>query len=76
VCTITDNGIGREKSAELNKGRTKKSLATSITEERIELLSKSLGERVTFSISDLTNETGEATGTKVVITFPHLVADD
>ena len=76
VCTIEDNGIGREKSAELNKGRNKKSLATSITEERIELLSQSLGERVSFSISDLKNESGAATGTKVVITFPHLVADE
>jgi len=76
VCTIEDNGIGRKKSAELNVGKNKKSLATSITKERIELLSKSLGERVTFSIVDLENDMGEAMGTKVVITFPHLVSDE
>ncbi len=76
VCSIKDNGIGREKSAELGVNSTKKSLATSITKERIELLSKSLGERVTFSIIDLKTASGEAAGTKVTITFPHLEAAD
>ncbi len=76
LCTITDNGVGRKKSGELNAHRNKTSLATSITEERIDLLAKSLGERVIFTITDLFSKTGEATGTEVVISFPYLSEDE
>jgi ligand-binding sensor domain-containing protein/two-component sensor histidine kinase len=75
-CRITDNGVGREKSRALNAKRGKRSLATSITEERIELLSKSLGKPVRFQITDLTDSKGEAAGTEVLITFPQLANDE
>ncbi len=76
LCMIRDNGVGREKSRELNAKRGKSSLATSITEERIALLSKSLGQPVSFEIVDLKDEAGTATGTEVRITFPQLASDE
>ncbi len=75
-CSIRDNGVGREKSRELSAKRGKSSLATSITEERIALLSKSLGKPVRFQINDLQNDNGEAAGTEVIITFPQLASDE
>ena len=74
--TIQDNGVGRARSAEINAKRGKKSLATSITAERIDLLSKSLGAPVSFSITDLKDENGNATGTRVVLSLPQLAADE
>jgi hypothetical protein len=76
VCTISDNGIGRVKSAEINAGKPKKSLATAITRERIDLLERSRGERVKFEIIDLQDASGEASGTRVVIHFPLIIPDE
>ena len=76
LVTIEDNGVGRQKTAELNAKRGKTSLATSITAERIDLLSKSLGQPVTLTILDLTDESGQPNGTRVTISFPMLADDD
>ena len=74
--TIEDNGVGRAKSAEINASRSKKSLATSITQERINLLSKTLGRPVTFEVKDLVDADGKPLGTRVRISMPHLAADE
>ena len=58
-----------------HKNKDKQSLATSITQERIELLTKSLGAPVNLSIEDLKDEQGEAMGTRAVISFPHVEPD-
>lgn len=76
ICTIEDNGIGRAKSAEINAKKGKKSLATAITQERIELLAKSRGDKVDFSITDLINPDKSPAGTCVVVVFPLLLTDD
>jgi ligand-binding sensor domain-containing protein len=76
LVTIEDNGVGRQKTAELNAKRGKTSLATSITAERIDLLSKSLGQPVSLTILDLTNESGQPSGTRVTISFPMLAEYD
>jgi ligand-binding sensor domain-containing protein len=70
--TIEDNGVGRQRAAELNAKRGKTSLATSITAERIDLLSKSLGQPVTLTIKDLHAENGLPSGTRVILSFPML----
>ena len=75
VCEVTDNGVGRQKSAELNQNKGNQSLATSITQERIDLLTKSLGAPVKLEIIDLKTEKGAAAGTKAVISFPHVEHD-
>jgi tetratricopeptide (TPR) repeat protein len=72
VLEIEDDGIGREKSAELRRQFDKdhKSLATSITQERIKVINKKLKNKITLEIIDLKDETGEARGTRVVFGVP------
>ena len=72
LCEILDNGIGREKSAMLNKNKTKKykSLGTGITNERIELINQMEDIDLKIDIVDLYDErTGDSTGTKVIVSF-------
>ncbi|MBN1198598.1 MAG: histidine kinase [Bacteroidales bacterium] len=68
VIEILDNGVGRKKAQELLKKHdpTHQSLATKLTAERISVLNKKLKKRkITFEITDLKDETGNATGTLV-----------
>lgn len=71
VCSVLDNGVGREKSKELNKERVKthQSLGMIITRERLEILNKMSNSSLNVSISDLF-ENEEACGTKVEIFVP------
>lgn len=75
ICEVTDNGVGREHSAALNQSKNKQSLATSITQERIALLTKSLGAPVKLQIIDLKAKDGSSTGTKAIVSFPHVEPD-
>jgi tetratricopeptide (TPR) repeat protein len=70
VCSIEDDGIGREASRELEKKRQHQSMATSITRERLEVMGKQLGKKFSLEIIDLKSEKGEATGTRVVFEMP------
>lgn len=69
---IKDDGIGREKANELRQKFDKdhKSLATSITKERIKVLNRKLRHKITMEIIDLKDEQGEARGTRVVFEVP------
>lgn len=72
ICTITDNGIGRKKSAELNqKSRDTfhKSTALMVTEERLSLLKNNTNGN-SIRIIDLYNEAEEAIGTRVEVSIP------
>lgn len=71
ICTIEDNGVGRQKAFELQQKSVykSKSLGLKITEERLRLLSKEL-ERQLIHITDLTNQAGEALGTRVTVNIP------
>lgn len=71
VCSVLDNGVGREKSKELNKERVKthQSLGMIITRERLEILNKMSNSNLDVSISDLF-ENEQACGTKVEIFVP------
>jgi len=69
---IEDNGIGREKANELRQKFDKdhKSLATTITQERIKVFNRKLRHKITMEIIDLKDESGEARGTRVVFGVP------
>lgn len=74
VYEVEDDGIGREKAQEILKKQNKnhKSLATSITQERIKVLNKKLKHKITLEIRDLKDNTGTGTGTKVIFEIPIL----
>lgn len=70
VCTIEDDGIGRQAAAERKKTSVlkQKSVGMKITQERIEAAGRSAGSGV--EIVDLTDPDGNARGTRVVIRLP------
>lgn len=70
-CIVEDNGIGREKAAELNKNSKETyhtSTALEVTTDRLEHL-KSEGISMPLEIVDL-HENGEAAGTRIIIRLP------
>lgn len=68
-CEISDDGIGRKKSMEL-RPKTHRSLATSITRERLDALNRKLKKKVALEITDLESELGIPLGTRVNILLP------
>ncbi|VXC28015.1 conserved hypothetical protein [Flavobacterium sp. 9AF] len=68
VTTITDNGIGRKKSEELNKNTINKpqSFATKANLERIQLLNKDQ-YKISVNYIDLQTEDKKSLGTQVII---------
>ena len=73
-CIIEDNGIGREASREikLKKQHSHSSLGTRITESRLKLVSSFYGKSLKTTYTDLKDENGMATGTRVEIHIPIL----
>ncbi|NLE34681.1 MAG: tetratricopeptide repeat protein, partial [Bacteroidales bacterium] len=68
---VTDNGIGRQKAAEISPSVKKQSVSTKLTEKRLEHFRKILKEKqISYEITDL-YEGGTATGTKVVMMLPY-----
>ena len=72
VCTVEDNGIGRKAAKERNqsRGMDHNSLGTQITESRLDLVNSLYGTNMKTQYTDLTNENGEASGTRVEIHIP------
>jgi len=72
ICTITDNGVGREKAKEIQKRRIKKynSFALKASEIRVNLLNQGQQQKISITIHDLYTDK-QATGTQVVIKVPH-----
>ncbi len=73
VCTITDNGIGRKKAAEIKRtmpGSKHKSLGMKITEERLRILNEISQSKHSVKITDLEDANGNSLGTKVEIYVP------
>ena len=66
--TISDNGIGRKKSAKTKKIRTHKSMAIDITQERIKILNKKYKFSGSLAFRDLDVQKGH--GTLVTIVLP------
>ena len=67
--TITDNGIGREKSLEIRSRKllNRKSYGLKLTEERLQIFDPGNTSGSEFEFFDLKNADGEAIGTKVVV---------
>ncbi len=70
LCVITDNGIGRRASSEINKQRQEshKSMGVDITMERISSYQALYGDKMETNIADL------GTGTRVEIKLPLILA--
>ncbi|UZD22944.1 tetratricopeptide repeat protein [Algoriphagus halophytocola] len=68
ICTISDNGIGID-SQTGSRSKTKKSLATTITSERLKILSKDLKMKGEISIADRSKFNEK--GTLVTLTIPY-----
>jgi tetratricopeptide (TPR) repeat protein len=72
LCTIEDNGIGRE-AAQVRKEKKESnhnSLGTQITASRLDLVNALYGSSLKTIYTDLKNENGDPTGTRVAIHIP------
>ena len=72
-CSIIDNGIGREKAAQIkaNKQKTYQSFGTDITKKRLDLINSAKDIQMSVKYTDMF-ENNIASGTKVEIIFPIL----
>ena len=70
--TIDDNGIGRQKSAELNaiKNKDHLSFATEAMQNRIALLNQYKQKNIAINFDDKFNKNDQSLGTKVIIEIP------
>lgn len=70
-CVILDNGIGRNKSAEINRRRKEKhdSFATNANAKRLELINNSSAQKIKVDITDLMDDNNQSMGTEVSISF-------
>lgn len=77
ICTIEDDGIGRDRSKEFKKNRVQqhKSMGMSITQERLDILNSSLHSKLNAEIIDL-YEGGQPSGTKVRLIIPLETGED
>jgi len=74
LCVIEDNGIGREKAMEIKQksGLIQKSQGIIITKERLDILNKQLKNKISVEITDLKDDAGNATGTRVRLVIPFI----
>lgn len=68
--SVQDDGIGRDKARELEKEKKHRSMATSITRERLEMLGRRLKKSYPLQITDLKDDSGKASGTLVSFRMP------
>ncbi len=71
VCTIADNGVGREQAAMAGAERERghRSLGLQLTNERLKLLSRRLADSGAITVEDLRHTDGAPAGTRVTITL-------
>lgn len=71
-CTITDNGIGRQKAGEIKrKSRYEnKPMGIRLTKDRLKLLNIQSNSEIVFEIVDLKDSLDNALGTKVILNLP------
>jgi len=71
IFQITDEGVGRERAKEIESTRQKlhRSVSTSITAARLEVLRKKYGKKISLEITDLRDPDGNPTGTRVTFVF-------
>ena len=71
-CVVEDNGIGRVAAGKrkTNRNTYKRSMGTSITQNRIDLTRELYNIKTNVEFIDLYNENGEAVGTRVLLSIP------
>lgn len=71
TCVITDNGVGRKLSNEIQERQARKhsSFSTSATENRFKIMKRTYGNHLGFTIEDLENEEIPV-GTRVTLRIP------
>ncbi|MFC2132826.1 two-component regulator propeller domain-containing protein [Bacteroidota bacterium] len=73
LCTIEDNGIGREKSLKIRaKAKTHQSTGMKNIKDRIILYNKIHKTKMDVKITDLYDENNEASGTRVDLYIPYV----
>ena len=70
-CTITDNGVGRSRAAQLEPGNPDKiqSIGLQLTRERLTLFNEDPAVHTSFEIMDLTDRHEKVCGTRVELRF-------
>ncbi|MBP6730440.1 MAG: histidine kinase [Chitinophagales bacterium] len=72
-CQISDNGIGRKASAVINEKRIgHQSFATSAMARRFQILNQNSEQKFDYRYLDNTDDTGNSTGTTVLVTIPDM----
>ncbi|GAP42644.1 histidine kinase [Lentimicrobium saccharophilum] len=71
-CEIRDDGVGREKAMEIQMKSDAKhrSVATTITRERLAVINRKRKHKISLGIIDLKDDAGEGVGTRVVFEVP------
>lgn len=75
ICSITDNGVGRQRASELNQMRRNsdyKSIGMGLTQTRLNLLNELDNGNFSFQIDDLFDAQGKSLGTMVELRFPKI----
>lgn len=73
ICTIADNGIGRDRASEIRRTmpvRNHKSLGMKITEDRLKILNEINNSQLSVTITDLRDANDKPLGTKVELFVP------
>ena len=74
TCTITDDGVGRNKAAEIKNTlrqaqgvKKQTSMGLQITSDRLALLNKESDQSASFNVEDIMDAEGKPAGTKVIL---------
>ncbi|MCB0381449.1 MAG: histidine kinase, partial [Flavobacteriales bacterium] len=69
ICTISDNGIGRDAAEKIKSARgiQNKSVGMTITKERLNIINNEVYENMNVEMIDLFDDKKQASGTKVII---------
>lgn len=70
ICRVRDNGVGRQRSAQLEYGTQHESAGTTITKNRMRLISSIFKVKLDFEVVDLAEQSSTEVGTLVQISFP------
>jgi len=72
VCTVTDNGIGynRSKAMKENSVTVHKSMALEITRKRLEVIQAFTSKTSKVEITEMQDEAGESAGTRIILNLP------
>ncbi|WP_290847195.1 tetratricopeptide repeat protein [Flavobacterium sp.] len=72
VCTITDDGIGIDKSRQMKENSVSmhKSMALDITKKRLEMIKAITSRKANVDITERADDLGHVIGTQVILTLP------